>query len=242
MRIGLDGDSLQVRQHQRDEARLSLLLSEWEAELSASPQVLDSLTDRALRDLDVLLVATRVSPASDAERRCLRSFVERGGGLLLLTNHADWPGHNEYDHTRHDRSIAELFGLSIERAWFRTPGGVTRVSTSDFDRNHPILTAKGVDGRSVESVVFNNCSALTCTSARGIIRLPLSVVDERCGLSPEGLAFAVAMACGDGRVVATADSGFIGSPSSLAPGPGLLDRGSNLLFVTNALLWAAERL
>ena len=242
MRIGLDGDSLQVRQHRRDEVRLSLLLSEWEAELSASPQVLDSLTDPALRDLDVLLVATRVSPAFDAERRCVRSFVERGGGLLVLTNHADWPGHNKYDHTRYDRSIAELFGLSIERAWFRTPGGVTLTSASDFDRDHPILTSKDPDGRSVESVVFNNCSALTSTLGHGIIRLPLSVVDERSGLSPEGLAFAVAVSVGDGRVVAVADSGFIGSPGTETPGPGLLDRGSNLLFVTNALLWAAGSL
>ena len=102
MRIGLDGDCLQAVQHLRDGERLAFLLGESESTLSASSDVLNSLTDRALAGLDVVLLTTRVSPVSDGEQRAVRSFVERGGGLVMLSNHGDLPGRNPNDHTRHD--------------------------------------------------------------------------------------------------------------------------------------------
>jgi hypothetical protein len=241
VRVGLDGKSLQVAQHARDGVRLASLLAEWTSNLGASFSTLDSLDDRALDGLDVVVTATRTYPPLDEELQSLRSFVTGGRGLLVLTNHADWPGHNDHDHTRHDRPIVELFGLRVERAWFRTPEDLTSIVTEDFRSDHPIV-AGGRHGRSVESIVFNNCSAMATGTSEWIVRLPRTTVDERGGLSPDGLAFAAAVSRGEGRVVAVADSGFIGTPGSHVPGPGLLDRGSNLQFATNALLWAAGRL
>ena len=239
MNIGLDGQSLQARQHRRDGKRLADLFGELESSFGSPPSLLDSLEAPGLADLDVLLLTTRTSPVSDADQDGLRRFVERGGGLLILSNHGDWPGHNPHDCTQHDRAIAQLFGVSIDCAWFRMPDALTCVSGSNLNTDHPINATIDATGHTMETVVFNNCSAVTATTGDWIARIPPSAVDERGGLSPDGRAFAVAVPFNDGRVVVMADSGFIGSSGTQTPGPGLLDQGSNRLFVTSAIQWAA---
>lgn len=241
MNIGLDGQSLQALQHVRDGKRLADLLSELESRFGSSARFLDSLKAPTLAGLDVILLTTRLSPVSNSEQEDLLRFVEHGGGLVVLSNHGDWPSHNPHDLTQHDRAVAQLFGVSVNCTWFRTLDALTCVSGNNLNTDHPILAATGAAGHAVESIVFNNCSAVTAATGDWIARIPSAAVDERGGLSPDGRAFAVAVPFNDGRVVVMADSGFIGSPGSLTPGPGLLDQGSNCLFITNAIRWAAGR-
>jgi hypothetical protein len=80
--------------------------------------------------------------------------------------------------------------------------------------------------------------------------------DYRNGDTPRGRHFAVAAdrgpLTGKGRVVVTADSGFIGSKTDAQPDPltvnsatrpgfGLIEAGDNLRFILNALLWIGTR-
>ena len=239
VRVVLDGQSLQVWQHQQDGLRLAGLQTEISKSFGCSAAILDSFTTESLDDTSVVLIPTRIAPMTPSECDVLREFVERGGGLLLLTNHADWPGHNPHDFTEHDRSIAGLFGLSIERAWFRTRQGTTLMSGDNLNRTHPILSAKGDDGTPIDGIVVNNSTAITSYIGERIVSLPHSMVDERAGISPAGRAFAAAIPVQKGRVVVLADSGFIGSAGTMAPGPGLLDQGSNSIFLINAIRWAA---
>lgn len=65
-------------------------------------------------------------------------------------------------------------------------------------------------------------------------RLNSSVSDRVENLVSEEYLFAVALEYGDGRVVITADSGFIGSSKTKY---GLIQEGSNGLFLKNSLRW-----
>ena len=72
--------------------------------------------------------------------------------------------------------------------------------------------------------------------------------DYRNGYSHQGRHFAAAAVYGNGRVVVTADSGFIGSTTNTQPdritssattrpGFGLLEAGNNRPFILNTLHW-----
>lgn len=242
MRVLLDGQSLQVWQHLQDGERLAGMLGELSGAAQCSIRFTDVFDARALADTDILVIPTRIAPVGAEERDALQEYVERGGGLLLLTNHADWPGHNPHDFTKHDRPLAQLFGISIKRAWFRTRERHTCMFGDDLRSNHPILRALDHDGTSVERIVVNNSTAVTSVDGDVLVSLSDDMVDERSGEAPVDQAFAIAVSQGSGRVVVLADSGFIGSAGTMAPGPGLLDQGSNRLFLSNSIRWAARLL
>jgi hypothetical protein len=46
---------------------------------------------------------------------------------------------------------------------------------------------------------------------------------------------------GNGRVVITADSGFIGDDTTDYPGPGLIHQGDNLLFIRQVFQWLLKQ-
>ena len=91
MRILINGEGLQARHHLRDNLRLGALITRL---ISTKHTVLFScgqvLTREELDSCDVLLMTSR-KPGQypPAESREIRDFVSRGGGLLLLANHAD---------------------------------------------------------------------------------------------------------------------------------------------------------
>jgi hypothetical protein len=87
---------------------------------------------------------------------------------------------------------------------------------------------------------------LTTTGGDPLARLPESMRDQLDGSTPDGRHFAAALQAARGlaadcrgRVVAVADSGFIGSDGTAYPGVGLVGRGDNMRFVLNALAWLA---
>ncbi len=247
MKILIDGQSLQARVHISDGRRLESFLAEIGAVSSAPPEISPSepLESALLGPHDVLVIATRgPEPGyTSKELRTIHEYVGRGGGLLLMSNHGDLPGRNEYDWRKHDSVLALEFGIEIECSWFANPeqGKLSEISGSALLDSHPII--RGASGeKPVRNVHTNNCCSIVSSAGAAVAAIPDSMVDMRNGLSPQGRCFACALEAADGRVLAVADSGFIGSDGTTRPGPGLIGRGDNARFIRNAVRWLAGEL
>ena len=255
MRVLIDRSGLQAQAHLAGQPRLSTFLRGLESVHSCSV-VFSTGRDLAGGDLDrcdVLVVTTRYPEQCDyspEELQAIMDMVLRGSGLLLMSNHGDWPGHNPHDMTRFDSRLAGIFGAHLESTWFETqpPGTLTELSGPDLLRTHPIIVG-GAGEEPVRSVVTNNCSSVLDTVGDQIVKLAGSMVDVRNGHHNAGRSFAVAIdadqslgAFSNGRVVVMGDSGFIGTENTDLPGPGLIEEGDNLRFIRNVVRWLGKEL
>jgi len=259
MKILIDSLGLQARIHQQDGKRLEKFLREarrlagWEAYFSPPTYLTRDLLD----DCDVLMITTRKiqdTPYIEDELAAIPGFVQRGGGLLLMSNHGDVPGRPYPNMTLNDALLADQFGIQIENAFFASPEWkkLVEISGADLQAEHPILSG-AQSGQPVRSLVTNNCASLRPgADAIALVFLPGTMQDYRNGYPPQARCFAAAVdrggAAGQGRVIVTADSGFIGSKADsqpalitanadIRPGFGLIEAGDNLRFILNALLW-----
>ncbi|MCU0857991.1 MAG: hypothetical protein MUC65_06270 [Pontiellaceae bacterium] len=247
MKILIDSLGLQARVHLRDERRLADLLKELAAQpgvrVDFSPS--EALSTEQLASCDVLMLTTRKMAEADyteAEMDGIQSFVRDGGGLLLMSNHGDIPGQPYPDLTASDARLARRFGIGIENSFFASSewGRPVEISGESLNREHPILCGIG-EANSVRSLVVNNGCSIRTEDGVPLVFLPAAMRDYREARTPALRCFAVAHDRKHGglrgRVVVTADSGFIGSSGTTFPGAGLLDQGDNLRFVINILLW-----
>jgi hypothetical protein len=167
-----------------------------------------------------------------------------------MANHRD--SRDSEDLTFHAAQLAREcgFGVTFERTFFKAPRDGERSSMSGvcLNRSHAIMTGADSVG-AVRSIVTNTCCSLTTTGGEALAILPQTMRDKLDGTSPDGQLFAGALEAGKGlaadcrgRVVAVADSGFIGSDGTAYPGVGLVGRGDNMRFVLNALAWLAGQL
>jgi hypothetical protein len=247
MKVILDRKGLQASQHLRDRLRLSVFLTEllaMDCWVAYSPLATFSRDD--LHACDVLVITTRSTQKLDytpSEIRDICDFVRNGGGLLLMSNHADWPGVSETDHSRNDARLAREFGVTVERTYFRQPARQDRTTLSGPALNieHPIIS--GAPGeRPIRSIVTNTCCSITSEGGTWVVALAPDMVDRHGGLSPAGRCFAHALHVDRGRVVTIADSGFIGTDLTVRPGHGLIDHGDNRRFVINVIRWLGKEL
>jgi hypothetical protein len=263
MRVLIDSLGLQARIHSQDGGRLATFLLELEripdCAIRFSPPA--PLSGDLLGEVDVLVITTRKigdNPYMEAELAAIPAFVQRGGGLLLMANHGDIPGKPYPNMTRNDALLARIFGIEIENTFFASPEwkDSVEISGADLRLEHPILSGAQT-GQPVRSLVTHNCSSLRIgEDGISLVSLPGTMRDYRNGSTPQGRHFAVAAdrgrLTGAGRVVVTADSGFIGSqadaqPDLIAanattrPGFGLIEAGDNLRFIRNTLLWIGTR-
>jgi hypothetical protein len=243
--ILIDSLGLQARVHLRDGRRLADLL----AALAAAPgfRVAFSpsapLTAGVLKGRDVLMLTTRKKADADyaeAEIASIQGFVQRGGGLLLMSNHGDIPGRPYPDLTASDARLAGRFGIEIENAFFASTewGRAVEIREESLSHDHPVL--RGIAAANpVRSLVINNCSSIRPGAGVALAFLPETMLDHRDGRSPRSRCLAVALdqRASGGRVVVTADSGFIGSEGTTFPGTGLIAMGDNRRFIVNILLW-----
>ena len=167
-----------------------------------------------------------------------------------MSNHADLPGHNPHDLREHDQVLAERFGVTIERFWVAgvRDGGPTEINGGHLRRSHPVISG-GIDYQPVSSVVVNNFSAIRSAPQHGLISYPPSMREHRTGISLHGVHFAVALEPDKyrhegkkGRVIVTANSGFVGTTGTSKPGPGLYDLGDNSQFALNCIRWLANEI
>ncbi len=255
MRVVFDSLGLQALVHRETGSRLSTLVSGLEARgCSVGWTPGEPVSSGTLSECDVLICTTRYPDDdlayTEAERGAIRRFVVSGGGLLVMSNHGDLPGSNPVDLTRHDAVLAAEFGVTLRCTWFEGPvfGGLSTLSEASFLRAHPIIQG---EGRSpLRSVITSNCCSLVADHGQSLIALAPEMRDLRRGGAPKGELFAVAVAgdeagagwVGRGRLVVISDSGFIADDESLAPGPGLIGRGDNALFIDNVVRWLGREL
>lgn len=246
MNLLIDSLSLQARVHRQDGRRLASLLDALIAQAAVqarfSPD--DARSGKELESCDVLMITTRKQAEADytlVELDAIERFVRRGGGLLLMSNHGDIPGRPYPDLTASDARLAARFGIAIENSFFAGAEWgqpVTCCADDALNLHHPVMTGYSPD-QTVGKIVFVNSASILPGAAVPLVFLPRDLVDYRDARSPTSRCLAVALdrdACG-GRVVVTADSGFIGSPGTTFPGAGRLAEGDNLRFIVNALLW-----
>jgi hypothetical protein len=115
---------------------------------------------------------------------------------------------------------------------------VVEIREENLIHDHPVL--RGIAAANpVRSLVINNCSSIRPGAGVPLAFLPEAMLDHRDGRSPRTRCLAVALdrCASGGRVVVTADSGFIGSEGTTFPGTGLIARGDNRRFILNILLW-----
>ena len=249
MKILFDSKGLQTKHHLRDNQRLSalitMLMREQHLISFSSPPDIDI---QELNVSDILLITTRSSDEYRSnEIKNIKKFIEAGGGLLLMSNHADWPSRGLKDTREHDAKLAVDCDLRIdfERTFFchKQDGQRTILSGSDLNQNHPIISG-GSHGKPVKTIVTNTSCSILATSGDFIVSISNQMEDKRSNLSPSNRSFAHAIDGSlngeyniSGRVVAVADSGFIGTDGTSYPGPGLIGYGDNLQFILNTILW-----
>lgn len=209
----------------------------------------EALTDEELEGTEVLVIPTRDvrtngddldAPFTDEELDTVERFVSDGGGLLLMSNHPPF--------TRHDRMLAERFGVEVNETTLRRPGGDKRITFSAgcLRSEHPTISGDE-GGQSVESIVINNGTTLNVAPDYAVVRYPSGLADASGQeQQPDGPVFAAMVPpegheYGSGRVVVLGDSGFIGSLDSNYPGPGLFGRGDNRSFLVNTVRWVGRR-
>jgi len=197
------------------------------------------------RDLYAHLLDSR--PYAADELVIIADFVYRGGGLWLLSNHGDVPRLSPHNMTQNDAILARQFGIEIENTFFANPDpkSVSEMSGPDLLATHPII--QGAAGEApIHSVVTNNCCSIVAANGVPLVHLTHRMVDHRRGWSFQDRCFAIAvensLQSGGGRVVATADSGFIGAEGTTFPGIGLIAHGDNARFVLNVVRWLGRAL
>jgi hypothetical protein len=210
----------------------------------------DAIDATTLADADVLIGPTRISefPYIEEEIDSIHNFVTQGGSLLLMSNHSRSPSNpSARHHTEQDGRLAEAFRVQILEAAFRdqNPESLSTISRADT-QVHPVLLDES-GAQAINAVKINNCSAISNQSMNG--RPILFLNDGMDDIGPNGFlsdgqAFAWAIddyGIGNGRVVLTADSGFIGEPDLSGSGPGLMDKGHNADFVRQTVAWLLSR-
>jgi len=174
-----------------------------------------------------LVLTTRLWSYLPEELDDIVEYCRRGGCILMMSNHAP--------HHLRDSVLADRFGFSFSEMiypWHCGAFGVTNLN-GESPANHPITAGLG------KGITFNNCSIIRIHDPR-----MMTVLAELPGEPPPNNAFAIAIdrQFGEesGRIVATADSGFIGTKCTAWPGPGQLEEGDNRQFIKNIFSWLCE--
>jgi hypothetical protein len=255
MKVLMDSNGLQARVHSEDGKRLQTCLDYLQAipgcTVHFSPVA--PLTAELLAEYDVLIITTRKGDEpqyTPNELVCIPPFVHRGGGLFLMSNHADIPGRYPNDFTQNDARLARQFGIEIEKTFFAHPErkSLSEISGAALVDTHPILRGATPTDAVRSFVTINGCSILPGHSDP-LLWLPNQMIDHRNGYPSAGRCYAVALEMEkpgmrgfSGRVVVVADSGFIGNENTTFPGVGLIAHGDNGRFVQNAVHWLGHDL
>lgn len=229
--------------------RLATLINELEAcsysvEFSQGPE----LTTSELDNCGVLIITTRYPKKYSYARQEMHhidSYIHRGGGILLMSNHSDCVG-NPHDTREFDNQFArKVLGFTLETTFYTHTEGnkYIKLSNSDLNQGHPIISGVSKEDP-ISSVITNTCCSIASNKGRSIVSISPKTVDLRNGSTPQNRCFCLAIdtrkyetGSSKGRIVAIADSGFIGAHNTNKPGPGLIEQGDNKRFIVNIARW-----
>ncbi|MHA2169693.1 MAG: hypothetical protein ACXAB7_07345 [Candidatus Kariarchaeaceae archaeon] len=193
----------------------------------------NSITESALARCKLYIILTRFIPFSPTEIDVIHKFVQKGGNLLLMSNH-------EPDH-QFDVKLAAKFGIKLwgDTYWSGERGKYSTLTEIDLT-DHNIITGNGEN--KVQSIVTNTTCKIEYDRGDVIAYLSDRMVRRR-GEGPETPSMKKIFALSiqeKGKIVITADSGFIGDKGSTFPGWGLIEEGDNVLFIRNILSYLLE--
>jgi Ankyrin repeats (3 copies) len=240
MKILLDGKCLQTQAHFHYEKakgqRLAAFI-EMLQNLAADTTIGfidETITKESLNGVDVFVQTTRDAPITDEEIVVIQEFVNSGGGLLIMSNHAP--------HHPPSARLAACFGVELEGGFFLTDGVRTTISGSDLT-DHPIISAGDGKG-SIKSLVTNTTDSIRANCGRPLAYLPTAMRFLSTDISGRDRVYALAIdgptdisPSTAGRVIILADSGFVGGGDTRYPGIGLFDQGGNGEFMRRIVLW-----
>lgn len=193
------------------------------------------IAESALAGYNLLIVLTRLIPFFPSEIDVIHEFVANGGNLLLMSNH-------EPDH-QFDAPLAEKFDVKLwgDTYWSGERGRYSTLMENDL-RKHRIITGSG-EHMEVQSIVTNTTCRIECDRGDVIAYLADNMVrrkGEGAENPSERKIFAISIE-EKGKIVITADSGFVGDKGSTFPGWGLIEEGDNILFIRNILSYLLEK-
>ena len=166
---------------------------------------------------------------SESELDAITAFVEKGGGLLLMSNHADYP--------TFDIALAARFGVTLQNVAISS-GGYMKMSGDRLNQDAFGQTLLfGVDSL----VAHDGCGISVDptlkppSSYRWIAKFPSNATSDGKPV-PDDWYFALHATIGKGQVIVVANSGIAGDYDG-APQPacGQVTAGSNLMFILNCL-------
>lgn len=216
-------------------------------------EALDATISKEALDADILVIANAQESLSEGEIEALLDWVEQGGSLLLIADHAPFGGFA--------KPLAERLGVTMGDGFVLTGPRDDLKGTIDFRAaalgDHPII-ARARNGRSVSHVrSFTGQSLQGPEAAAVLLTLPdgaMEFADRSAaqgymdggpqGTDVGGLAQALAFDFGKGRVVVSGEAAmFTSQRKRWDRGRGTMGVGEmdNEAFVLNVLDWLARR-
>jgi len=206
------------------------------------------VTREALEKMDVYVSLTRqpnIPQAPDQgigfaysnkELSALQEFVSNGGGILLMTDHGQFPEDTVPSFTESDSALAQRFGITLLNLF--VTGTDMNYMLMEMDPELPTefeYLSYQVQGISAH----DSCAILPPITFTPLVLFPDAVsaydfaLDEYVPLpSPY---FAILVPYGAGNVIVVGNSGMVGDWGSTQPGPGLITLDNNLMFFLNCV-------
>jgi hypothetical protein len=207
---------------------------EWQICFSVGP-----ITEDQLEGCDVFFVMTHhlshdvPSPAyvwTPSELDAITHFVANGGGLLLMTNHADYQ--------QYDAALAARFGIVLHEDFISNKATYMVMSGDLLNKEAFAKTYLfAVDSLATH----DSCGISFAPGADGkgtwIAKFPAAAVDRATREAPDpGRYYSVLMPWQKGKVIVIGNSGTVGdSGGTPFPACGMVTYGNNLMFVLNCL-------
>ncbi len=189
----------------------------------------------------------REDPAfTAAEIQAVRSWVEQGGSLLLIADHAPFGGSAA--------KLAEAFGVRMNNGFVEVAGqGDPLVFSRDQGAScllgdHPILSGVSAEETVRRVMTFTGQSLDGPAEATILLRLPASAIEyvppgPELKPQPAGKAQGLTFPHGKGRVVILGEAGMLTAQVSRGKPFGMnLPGNDNRQFALNVMHWLSRRL
>ena len=206
---------------------------EWELSFTTPP-----VTAGQLAKCDVFLVLTHYPEDgaeasafvwSPAELDAISAFVDGGGSLMLMSNHANFP--------QYDTALAARFGITLHNVIITTDNFMKmsgdRLNTAAFGDS--LLFA--VDSLAAhDSCGISFSSPTIPTGAYWLVKFPAGATYGGTTPVPDDWFYSVITAWGAGKVIVVGNSGTVGDSGGTPwPSCGMVAYGNNLMFALNCL-------
>lgn len=187
----------------------------------------------------------RSDPAfTTAEIEVIRAWVERGGSLLLIADHAPFG--------EAAAGLGSAFGVTMHRGFVEVPNELSDplLFTTQNGRlgDHPILNGDEAGGSVARVMTYTGQSLDGPAGSTVLLRLPTTAVEavpeaDSLGVRSAGNAQGLAIEYGEGRVVVLGEGGMVTAQVNKRVRYGMNTRDNdNCQFVINVMQWLSGKL